>query len=228
MVGKSLAAVAVLVLSGCLGGTGAGGGPAPGSPGVPVKPTGEGDEWTAWVPFASESTGCGGPCAGAWSVGPEFTWTGVDLEGRVLQVDYALAEEPGVQLMDPQLQPWEKTVSDIFAAGDEYGQEPQGSSGHADGIRVFALRARQLDAADTPRVINVLSWASGGLEPLGPVDGSGCNDCAATVLKAGGLRVEALGNVPANSGWRTIESQMYEISAWIGPGGPANPGSQGS
>ena len=148
---------------------------------------------------------------GEYSTGPESDWVGVDSEGRVLRVEYALGLRHGVRLMDPALEPWNRTVTAIFAAGDEDGQEP------GSGVRVFAVQARQLDAADWSRIRPVLDAATAGLGPLGPPEASACDDCDAPVLHAGGLRAETLGNVPPGSGWTLLGQQMDEISSWMLP-----------
>lgn len=175
-----------------------------------IEPEGTGTPWTSWDgAVATASYGCGGPCAGPFAQGAEFTWVGVDGGGRVLRVDWALGERPGVRFMDPVLEPWNSTVAPLFAAGDEYGQH-----GNA-GVRVFAIRAVRMDEADRLLVDRVLDDARGRLEPLGPPVYD-CDDCGAPVLKADGLRVELHGNAPEGSGWPLLGEQMRGLAEWAG------------
>jgi hypothetical protein len=169
-----------------------------------------GTPWTSWDgPIASQSDGCSGPCVGPASTGPEFRWAGVDHEGRVLLVEWSLGP-PGIRMMDPRLEPWNATVAAIFAPDDEYGQEYED-----DGVRVFAVHAWRLDGDDLPDVDRRLDDAMARLQPLGPPDyGAGCADCAASVLKAKGMRVELWGNAPDGSGWPDLERELLALSDW--------------
>lgn len=168
----------------------------------------DGTSWTPWQPLASHSGGCGGPCLGTWATGPEFDWVGVDASGRVLRIDWALGPR-GVRMMDPALEPWNETVAAIFAPGDEYAQR----FGGAEGVRVFAIQAWQLDGDDRPDVQRRLSDALGRLQPLGP-PAYDCVDCGAGVLKADGLRVELMNNAPDGSGWPDLQRELLALSHW--------------
>jgi hypothetical protein len=179
---------------------------------TPAQPQGlqPGGAWTEWGgAWVSQGDGCG-MCEGPSAQGAEMFLTAIDREGKVLRVDYAIGGDRDVTFMDPALERWRPVATPLFAAHDQPGQEWEEGR-----VRVFAVHALQLAPADAARVHEALAEAVAKVRPLPPANLTGCSDCSAPVLHAGGLRAELDRHVPADSGWPDLERQMAVLRPWV-------------
>jgi hypothetical protein len=182
--------------------------PAPGTDAyLPAGPTGP---WTQWKgPWVMQSDGCG-LCEGANAQAAEMTLTAIDADGHVLRVDYAIGGTQDVVLVGPALEGWRPVVVRLFTAHDQYGQERE--EGH---VRVFAVHTATLMPSDGQAIHEHLARATLQVRPLPPANMTGCEDCGAPVVHAGGLRAELDGHSPEDSGWPSLGRQMALLRAWV-------------